>query len=75
MSSSLEEIQQQALSLTAVEREMLANCLMESLKSEPLTEVDQAWLEVAKARDLEIRDKGVGYVTEEELFKELRSKK
>lgn len=44
------EIEAAAMRLPAAERELLANHLLRSLDADPVSEVDQAWIEEAERR-------------------------
>ena len=46
----LRELEGKALSLPPDERERLAGTLLRSLEKEPLSDIDEAWLEVAETR-------------------------
>jgi putative addiction module component (TIGR02574 family) len=50
MSRTLQEIERDAARLPAKDREVLAERLMLSLKHEPLTEVEEAWVKEAERR-------------------------
>jgi hypothetical protein len=50
MSQRLLEVEKQALRLSPADREALAGRLMQSVDDAPLTDVDEAWLEVAERR-------------------------
>ena len=50
MTNEAREIEQKALSLPAADREALANHLFQSVHSQELNEVDEAWLVVAEER-------------------------
>ena len=50
MSRTFQEIERDAVHLPAKDREILAERLMRSLKHEPLTEVDEAWVKEAERR-------------------------
>jgi putative addiction module component (TIGR02574 family) len=50
MSALMERIERQAGKLSGEERERLAQRLLASLDSEPLTDVDEAWVREAERR-------------------------
>ncbi len=50
MSSALRKFEKQAKSLTAEERAQLAEVLLESLRAEPLAEIEAAWDREIEAR-------------------------
>ena len=50
MTELMKEIEKQAESLSARERELLAERLLATLRDVPLTEIDLAWLEEAERR-------------------------
>jgi putative addiction module component (TIGR02574 family) len=50
MSPKLREIEREAIRLPVKERETLAERLMQSLKREPLTQVEEAWVKEAERR-------------------------
>lgn len=54
MSTTLEELEQQARSLSAEERARLAEMLLESLREPPLAEIEAAW-------DREIEERAAAY--------------
>ena len=55
MSAIFDELSSKALSLSPVERARLADLMVESLDAAPLTEIDQAWINLARRRADEIR--------------------
>lgn len=72
MSSSLKEIEQQARNLSTEERAKLAEILLESLQSPPLSDIEAEW-----AREIENRvaayDRGeVETYAAEDVFAEAR---
>ena len=72
MIGKLKEIEYQARSLPAAEREALARRLFESVHHQELTEVDEAWIAVAEERYQAFqsgRDKGI---EEDEFFAKIR---
>jgi putative addiction module component (TIGR02574 family) len=50
MTPLLEQIEQQAKNLSREERERLIADLMAGLEGEPLTEIEQAWIDEAERR-------------------------
>ena len=47
---SLQQIEEQALSLPPTDRELLAQRLLHSLDNAPLSDIDEAWIEEAEKR-------------------------
>lgn len=56
MAPVLKQIERQALSLSPEDREILAARLWHSLDDEPITEIDQAWIEEAERRFQDFKD-------------------
>jgi len=50
MNNQAHEIERKALSLSAIEREQLANHLFQSVHNQELSENDQTWLSLAEER-------------------------
>ena len=77
MSATLEQVAEEAKSLSLADRSALTRILIESLDVEPaedLAEVEQAWqVEVAK-RVEEIKSGRVKTIPAEEVFARLRAK-
>jgi putative addiction module component (TIGR02574 family) len=73
MASALEKIQEEIRALSTSEKEELLRSLWEELDGPPDPDVEAAWLEEARRRDLEL-DRGlVESVPAEEVFQRLRS--
>ncbi len=72
MSTSLEQLAEQALALPVESRARLADLLVESLDSEALTQIDQLWLSEAKRRRDEVRNGKVETIPGEEALKCVR---
>jgi putative addiction module component (TIGR02574 family) len=74
MASPLEKIQEEIRALSTPEKEELLRSLWEELDGPADPEVDAAWLEEARRRDLELDQGLVESVPAEEVFRRLRSK-
>ncbi len=61
-----------ALSLSPLERARLADLMIESLDAAPLTDVDQAWIDLAQRRADEIRAGTAQNYSAEEVLSEAR---
>ena len=73
MASPLEKIQEEIRALSTSEKEELLRSLWEELDGPADPEVETAWLEEARRRDLEL-DRGlVKSIPAEEVFRRLRS--
>jgi len=55
MSSTVEQLAEQAMNLPGESRARLADLLVESLDADALTEIDRLWLSEAKRRRDEVR--------------------
>lgn len=72
MSAIFEELSSKAMSLSPLERARLADLMVESLDAAPLTEVDQAWINLAQRRADEIRAGTAKTYSAEEVLNEAR---
>lgn len=72
MSRTLQEIERDAVHLPAKDREVLAERLIRSLKHEPLTGVDEAWVKEAERRFSAWRRGSRVGVPRERAFKRIR---
>jgi putative addiction module component (TIGR02574 family) len=73
MASALEKIQEEIRSLSTSEKEELLRSLWAELDGPADPEVDAAWLEEARRRDLELDQGLVESIPAEEVFRRLRS--
>ena len=73
MASPLEKIQEEIRALSTSEKEELLRSLWEELDGPSDPEVDAAWLEEARRRDLELDQGLVESVPADEVFARLRS--
>jgi putative addiction module component (TIGR02574 family) len=73
MASPLEKIQEEIRALSTSEKEELLRSLWEELDGPADPEVDAAWLEEARRRDLELDQGLVESIPAEEVFRRLRS--
>ena len=72
MSAIFDELSYMALSLSPLERARLADLMIESLDAAPLTDVDQAWIDLAQRRADEIRAGTAQTYSAEEVLSEAR---
>ena len=72
MSPKLKSVADQALELTPEDREQLACRLVDSLDDERLTEVDEAWLDVAERRFDELVNGDVEGIPGEQVTDSIR---
>lgn len=72
MSAIFDELSSKAMSLSPLERARLADLMVESLDDAPLTEVDQAWINLAQRRADEIRAGTAKTYSAEEVLSEAR---
>ena len=73
MSAIFDEISSKAMSLSPLERARLADVMVESLvDAAQLTEVDQAWIDLAQRRADEIRAGTAKTYSAEEVLSEAR---
>lgn len=69
---SVKELEVEALRLSPAERETLATELFHSLASQPLSEVDAAWVAEADRRFAELRSSEVQGIPGDRVFGEIR---
>jgi len=74
MTALLEKIERQAKQLSREDRERLATDLLTGLEREPLSEIDQAWLDVAERRYEELVSGRVKGIPADEAMREIREK-
>ena len=77
MSATLEQVAEEARSLSLADRSALTRILIESLDAEPaedLAEVEQAWQAEVEKRVDEIKSGRVKTIPAEEVFAKLRAK-
>ena len=77
MSATLEQVAEEAKSLSLADRSALTRILIESLDAEPaedLAEVEQAWQAEVEKRVDEIKSGRVKTIPAEEVFAKLRAK-
>ena len=72
MTSEAREIEQQALSLPAAEREVLANHLFQSVHNQELSEIDEVWLSLAEERWNAYRDNPEEGIEKKAFFSKIR---
>ena len=72
MSAIFDELSSKAMTLSPLERARLADLMVESLDAAPLTEVDQAWINLAHRRADEIRAGTAKTYSAEEVLSEAR---
>jgi putative addiction module component (TIGR02574 family) len=73
MSTTVEELAAQALTLSSESRARLADILVESLADDESPTISQAWMSVAKRRLEEIETGAVQPIPGEEALKRVRS--
>ena len=73
MSTTVEELVAQALTLSSESRARLADILVESLADDESPTISQAWMSVAKRRLEEIETGAVPSIPGEEALKRVRS--
>lgn len=75
MPTSLKQIEQQARALSAEDRAKLAEALLESLRSPPLTDIEKAWAEEIEQR-LAAFDRGeISAYLAEDVFADARRRR
>jgi hypothetical protein len=74
MATALKEIEAKIRSLKPEERTQLLRSLIAELDGPSETNVEQAWLEVAKKRHREIVEKKVKTVPEKQVLEKVRSR-
>jgi Putative addiction module component len=72
MSTTEEQLAEQAMSLPSESRARLADLLVESLDADQLGPIDRLWVVEAKRRRNEVRDRGVQTVPGEEALRKVR---
>ena len=72
MSTTVEQLAEQAMSLSVESRARLADLLVESLGSAELDQIEQTWLAEAKRRRDEVRHLKVGTITGPEALRKVR---
>jgi putative addiction module component (TIGR02574 family) len=73
MARSLEEIRQEIRALSTSDKEELLRSLWEELDGPPDPDVEAAWIEEVRRRDLELERGEVESIPAEEVFQRLRS--
>jgi hypothetical protein len=72
MSTTEEQLAEQAMSLPSESRARLAELLVESLDADQFGPIDRLWVVEAKRRRNEVRDRGVQTVPGEEALRKVR---
>ncbi len=72
MTIPLKEVEERALLLPPKEREILADRLLSSLDSEPLTHINEAWIQEAERRYKEYKDGNIKGIPGDRVFNEIR---
>jgi len=72
MSTTVEQLVEQAMSLPGESRARLADLLVESLDADALTEIDRLWLSEAKRRRDEVRSGRVKTIPGDEALQSVR---
>ena len=72
MATTLEQLAEQAMTLSSESRAQLADLLVESLEGDDLGRVEQLWLAEAKRRRDEVRSGTVKTVKGEEALRQVR---
>jgi len=72
MSTTVEQLAEQAMSLSGESRARLADLLVESLDADTLTEIDRLWLSEAKRRRDEVRSGRVKTIPGDEALRRVR---
>jgi len=72
MSTTVEQLAEQAMSLSGESRARLADILVESLDTEALTDIDRLWLSEAKRRRDEVRAGKVKTIPGDEALRSVR---
>jgi putative addiction module component (TIGR02574 family) len=73
MTTEAHEIKQKALSLSASERETLANHLFQSIHNQEISEIDEAWLVLAEERWNAYRENPDTGIEKKVFFSQIRS--
>ena len=74
MSTSLSDIQKQALSLSAAEREQLGETLIASANNQDVTDIDREWIAVAEERYQYLVSKEDAGISESDFFAKLEDR-
>ncbi len=72
MSTTIEQLVEQAMTLPGESRARLADLLVESLDADDLTQIDRLWLIEAKRRRDEVRAGSVNTISGEEALRSVR---
>ncbi|MDA0841438.1 MAG: addiction module protein [Planctomycetota bacterium] len=72
MTTQFKNVEGMALSLPATEREELAHALLSSLDDQPLTDVDEAWIQEAERRLQQLLSGEVGGIPGEGAIQNIR---
>jgi len=72
MSTTVEDLAEQAMNLPGESRARLADLLVESLDADALTEIDKLWLSEAKRRRDEVRAGKVKTIPGDEALRSVR---
>ncbi len=72
MSTTVEELAEQAMTLPGESRARLADLLVESLDADALTDIDRLWLAEAKRRRDEVRSGKVKTIPGDEALRRVR---
>ncbi len=72
MSTTVEQLAEQAMNLPGESRARLADLLVESLDADALTKIDQLWLSEAKRRRDEVRASKVRTIPGNEALRSVR---
>ena len=72
MSTTVEQLAKEAMSLPGESRARLADLLVESLDAETLTQIDRLWLSEAKRRRDEVRSGDVKTIPGDEALRSVR---
>ena len=72
MSTTVEQLAEQAMNLPGESRARLADILVESLDTEALTQIDRLWLLEAKRRRDEVRSGKVKTIPGDEALRSVR---
>jgi hypothetical protein len=70
---NIAEVEENAIRLTAAEREVLAKKLFDSVHNQELTEVDLAWLDIAETRLQKLRSGEDDGLNEAEFFSKVQN--
>jgi putative addiction module component (TIGR02574 family) len=73
MTTEALEIERKALSLSASERETLANHLFQSVHNQEISEIDEAWLSLAEERWNAYRENPESGIERKVFFSQVRS--